>query len=246
MTTISVPRWIAGSRASAASVFLGLAVGLSLLPSPIPYVLAGAIAVVSAPSLRLRVLVIATVATVGWTPWPVPALIGVCAWWIVARPTTRFLREVRSAHARSVWWQVPTAVLLGLVTVAVAWDRIGGDASPLMPFPRPDVTTMLAIVAGLAALNAVAEEALWRIALLAEQSSDRPLIVSGAQALSFGIAHWAGLPYGIVGVIASGLFSLALFFLRNRFGLVNTVIVHWVVDIVIFAAVFTFAIYPPT
>ncbi|MDN4612869.1 CPBP family glutamic-type intramembrane protease [Leifsonia sp. F6_8S_P_1B] len=139
-----------------------------------------------------------------------------------------------------------SAAVLGLIGVAISWDRIGGDASPLMPLERPPVLVTIVVVAALAAANAGAEEALWRVALLSEQSADPAPNMWLAQAMSFGIAHWAGLPYGPAGVLASGTLSLVLMLARARYGFLRVLIIHGVVDVVIFAAVFMFAIYPPS
>lgn len=61
--------------------------------------------------------------------------------------------------------------------------------------------------------------------------------------VSFGAAHWFGLPGGPAGAALAGVFSCALFWLSRRYGLLHAIAVHLVVDIAIFAAASPFLLF---
>jgi len=83
------------------------------------------------------------------------------------------------------------------------------------------------------------------VALIHEESSLRgPLFAS--QALSFGVAHYAGIPSGWLGMTLAGLFSVLMLLLRRRWGFGAALLAHFGADLVILGAVFTLATYPPT
>jgi membrane protease YdiL (CAAX protease family) len=81
--------------------------------------------------------------------------------------------------------------------------------------------------------------------LLTEQSPGPVFVVTVTQAVSFGVAHWSGIPFGTVGVVAAALFSAILTLIKRGWGLLPTALVHLVADIVIFGTVLAFAIYAP-
>jgi membrane protease YdiL (CAAX protease family) len=103
---------------------------------------------------------------------------------------------------------------------------------------------LIAVGLLLAVVNAASEELLWRVVLVAEDRSP-VLFTLCVQALSFGVAHWDGIPFGWVGVVFTGIFSAVLYWSR-RWGLAFALIAHFLADAVIVISVLRFAVYPPT
>ncbi|WP_431279633.1 CPBP family intramembrane glutamic endopeptidase [Leifsonia poae] len=113
-------------------------------------------------------------------------------------------------------------------------------ANPIvLPFPTPPPFVVFPAIAGLAAANAIGEELVWRGAL-AQQLRAAPLSWQyAAQALTFGLAHYAGIPAGPLGVLATGVFGMAAFYTRRRYGLRSAILLHFSADLVIFGTALT-------
>lgn len=83
--------------------------------------------------------------------------------------------------------------------------------------------------------NSLVEEAVWRHAAWSELNDLFGLW--GAvllSSLAFGIAHWHGLPGGIVGVFGAALLGLVLGMTRVAVGFTGVLAVHFAVDIGLF------------
>jgi len=136
------------------------------------------------------------------------------------------------------------AVLFAVPAYLLAHERFTSD--PLvLSFQTPPSSLVVGAVLGLASLNALGEELLWRQGLLlfgqrvGVPRSAAVLLV----AASFGLAHLHGIPNGWTGVALAGLFGVALGFVRLRNGLLAAVAIHFVVDMAVFSAVTTEALY---
>lgn len=88
----------------------------------------------------------------------------------------------------------------------------------------------------LSAANAIGEEVLWRGALLSEMRASSTPVLYASQAISFGDAHWFGLPGGAVGASLTAAFALANTYIHRRWGLAAAITCHGVADVLIFAA----------
>lgn len=112
------------------------------------------------------------------------------------------------------------------------------DAGYVFPLPLPPIFLLPLLATSAALVNALGEELLWRGVLLrvGRQDVNGPLML-WTQTLSFGAAHYYGIPQGMVGVLAAALYSALIFSLFRRYGFLGAVIVHLATDIVIFLAV---------
>ena len=63
------------------------------------------------------------------------------------------------------------------------------------------------------------------------------------QVVSFGLAHWHGLPGGWAGCLLTGVASAVFFWIHRRWGIVASVLAHVVADVVIFAAVLPLVLF---
>ena len=89
------------------------------------------------------------------------------------------------------------AAVTAVATLAAPFSRAQANVTPIVfDVVRPSALVMVAGVAVLAVANSVGEELLWRGALAHE---GRVLPVAAQyclQVVSFGLAHWHGLPGG--------------------------------------------------
>jgi membrane protease YdiL (CAAX protease family) len=123
------------------------------------------------------------------------------------------------------------AVLAGL-----SW----GNEHPVVELARPHPVVIAVGVTLLALANALGEEWFWRgcamRALLDRGVGVRAAVLT--QAVSFGLAHAAGLPGGPLGVAGAFVLGLVLGVLRLRTaGMPGCVAVHAAVDVAIFGLV---------
>ena len=116
----------------------------------------------------------------------------------------------------------------------------GGFVFAVMP---PSTPVLVVIVIVLAVVNAVGEELLWREVLDRTLGSGSSRARYAVQAVTFGVAHWNGIPSGFFGVLASGVFSAGVCRVRDRTGLIGAIVVHVATDLVIFGAVARYAVF---
>lgn len=154
----------------------------------------------------------------------------------------------RTENLRSIWRCRPVSagewVWIGLVAVIAA-----AAINMWLVIAKPDLDAMRAMVppwrgpalvaAGLlfAVVNAVLEEAVWRGILMQWLCPwTGPAGAVLIQAVSFGFAHWNGIPSGWSGVLLAGGYGLILGRLVLRSGtLLPAILAHVAADIAIFA-----------
>jgi membrane protease YdiL (CAAX protease family) len=182
-------------------------------------------------------------------PWPVHCVTAAVAWysWRIFgnrwsnRPHHPMLGSVVTIRRGGL------AVLCGFacggVAILLDWRRIV-DLGLVLPVMQPAPAVALLGVVAIAAVNSIAEELFWREVLL-DLTGGAVLRVDILvfQAVSFGLAHWNGVPSGFVGAVASGLFSILLVAARIRWGFSAAVLVHFAADLVIFSVIAQFAHY---
>ncbi len=154
-----------------------------------------------------------------------------------AAPIPRFIDKPMSWGR--LGWISALCITLGTLAFLLAFgqaplDRLAG-VLPLLPF-----------VLLFAALNSFSEETLYRAALLAPLRN----AVGGSQALLltaalFGLWHFYGVPYGVLGVIMSGVLGwyLGKSMLETR-GLFWAWFIHFWQDVAIFAFIAMGSITP--
>ncbi len=231
-------------RRNIAVVLVGVAIGCGSW-SPAACLVVGAIAVTIAPTTGLRVTVGLAAVASPWLPWPAPALLAVAGWYAVwlLQKSPRPNRTSHRVRVSQVIVSCSVGLAAGAIAALIASNRLIGEPIVLQ-LQKPALEFIVAAVIGLSALNAVAEELLWRVALFSETDT-RLAIPVASQAISFGAAHWAGIPYGWSGVILAGVFSVALVMIKSRWGLSATLLAHFGADLVIFSAVGWTVIFAP-
>lgn len=181
------------------------------------------------------------------------ALIAV-VWLLVKKRRRAFLQlAVPDAQANPVWY-LP-------IRKPIAWSRLGppmailialGTLAFVLIAGRPDVARVRAaaplfpLILLLAAMNAFSEEFSYRASLLATLRSavgDRHALL--LTAAFFGLAHYYGVPYGVVGVCMSGCLGYVLgrAMLESE-GLLWPWFIHFLQDVVIFSFLAIGAVRP--
>ena len=124
------------------------------------------------------------------------------------------------------------AIYIGLATLIVLW--LLGRPS-LEAFQR--LLPLLPAILGLAAMNSFGEEIAFRAALLAPThkvlGANHAILLSAGY---FGISHYYGLPYGLIGVLLAAFFGWVLgrAMLESK-GLFWPWLIHMVADVAIFS-----------
>ena len=126
------------------------------------------------------------------------------------------------------------AVSFGFVgaVVLAAYLRSVGFGVPVIP--SMNRWLLRAGVVGFGLLNSVAEELVWRGSLVdvLEERGFRCGAVGAVTSISFGIAHFYGVPSGAVGVLLASVFGAGMYVLRRiSGGLLTPIIGHLVVDV---------------
>jgi membrane protease YdiL (CAAX protease family) len=218
-----------------------LGVGIAR-PTPVLVVAAAVGLVVIAvvePTVRVAAAALAVVVglvAVLPTCWPLPALLA----GVVARS--------RFGRTRGTGWLVGAGAGLAAAAVVTPLVLPVLDGAPLaFLVPRPPVVLLGAAVVGAAVLNALAEETLWRGAIV---GTDRrlgfpPWTTAAAQAAGFGVAHWHGIPGGPIGVLAAGAFGALMAVVRLRIGFGAALLAHVLTDVAIFTTVAATAVFLP-
>jgi len=192
---------------------------------------------------RLRLIVtLFVVAELLGLPWPAAPILAAAAWFTcnsIAFGAGSWLRRPRGARLQ--WLLVlAAAVGCGFVVVALDWWNI--STGYVFPLPVPPTWSFPLFAIGAAIVNALGEEALWRglLADVGEAATTRASNVA-VQALSFGLAHYHGIPNGPLGVVAATVFSAFLYLVGLRLGRAGALVAHLATDLVIFLAVIQYA-----
>ena len=254
MTSAAKPmRQLPRSRVIWLTAQLLLGVGIA---RPTTSVVVGIVVILVALALaervvRIQVITFALlVTTVAASPslWPVPALVAGAFLLLrsgravdVRAPATR-IRALRPTWLLGITAGVAAAVaVLPLVLLEV-------HSAPLaFPVAQPSLAVMCCLVVVAAVLNALAEESLWRGSIIA---TDKDLGLEGrttvaVQACGFGIAHWHGIPGGVIGVIAAAAFGAVMAWLRLRTRIGPAVVAHVIADVAIFSVAAATAVFVP-
>jgi CAAX protease family protein len=180
----------------------------------------------------------------GRDPWPVPALVALAGCGVamaVRRPIWRSLRTdwLRAGHFTPAIWLL-VALTVGVSAVAlVSWAGLAHpDTSPVRDlFGALPLPALLSLGVAFAAINAAAEEVLFRGFLMGALDSvvDRAWLVVAIQAVAFGVSHANGFPDGVAGMVLAGIYGAMLGIIRRRSrGLLPSWVAHVVADSVIF------------
>jgi hypothetical protein len=180
--------------------------------------------------------------------WPFPFLLpiaGLClAAFATRTPVLKALGARRGAFGRREAAIIALFAVMSAVALLVwAW-LLRPDLSRVHAL-IPDVPIALLVPIGLSfsVINAIIEEIVWRGVLLGWLRGFMPVgLAVVVQALSFGAAHWMGVPSGWVGVGLAGVYGLMMGSLAVvARGLLAPIAAHIIADIVIFALVLTLA-----
>lgn len=177
--------------------------------------------------------------------WPLHFFAPLCAT-VVAMALlgdSSYLRSIfrRGVLTAMVWlWVACIAVASGLALVA--WVKLVKPDLYSIAGMIPAVSPIGLVGAALtfSILNALLEEVIWRGILLQWLAQVlRPGIAILIQALSFGIAHWNGVPSGLSGVVLATGYGILLGMLALRTdGLLAAVLAHVAADLVIFSLLY--------
>lgn len=215
-----------------------------LLPtvSRVSWILAAlvvAASVIFSSSWRFRVVMLAfAVPEFLALPWPAACFAAAASYGWTNRSRTR---EPAAAQRQNLnWWRrlllVAVGGASGGVVVLLDIRQIQAGYTFPLPIPPPALLPVMALVA--AVVNALGEELLWRRVLLdLGRQEPRFGILVLSQALSFGVAHYFGIPPGFPGALAATAYSTVLFLVSRRYGFRQAVVVHISTDIVIFLIV---------
>ncbi len=182
-------------------------------------------------------------------PWPVhciTAALAWCSWRIFGEGWSPRLRcpAIGSVRVGRGALTLLCGLVCGGVAILLDWVRIV-EVGLVLPLAKPGPIVVVLAVAAIAAVNSIAEELFWRQVLLDLGDGGAPVRfdILVFQAVSFGLAHWNGVPGGVVGVVASGFFSILLVIVRVRWSLGLAVVAHFAADLVIFSVIAVFAHY---
>lgn len=245
--TRSSPLLRSDTREQAGVWVLGAVFGLvpSILPvSWLTALLIGTVGVLLVRGWRLRVVLTAfVVAEVSGLPWPVaPLLAAACFFAFTPGSLRRLVRQRGCTSGRRAAWflVVLVSVAAGTAVVALDWTTIRSGYTFAFPAPPPWSFPLVAL--GAALVNALGEEALWRGVL---SDVGAPVLRLRAavclQSFSFGLAHFHGIPNGVLGVVAAAVYSALVYGISMRLGARGALVAHLLTDLVIFVVVVHFA-----
>lgn len=240
--------WLRRVRAGRPREVWVLGAVFGLVPStlgllPLLTVVIGLCGLMLVRTWRLRLVVaVFVVAELLGLPWPTAPILAAAAWFTcnsIALSAGFWLRRPRGAGPQWIL-ALAAAVGCGFVVVALDWGNI--STGYVFPLPVPPTWSFPLLAIGAAIVNACGEEALWRGLLVdvGEVALTRAGNVA-VQALSFGLAHYHGIPNGPLGVAAAAMFSAFLYFIGLRLGRVGALVAHLATDLVIFLAVMQYA-----
>ena len=129
---------------------------------------------------------------------------------------------------------IALAVSFGLVgaVVLVTYLRSTGFGVPVIPSMNRWI--LRTGVVGFSVLNSFAEELVWRGSLVdaLEKRGFRWGVVGVVTSISFGIAHFYGVPSGAFGVLLASVFGVGMYVLRRiSGGLLTPMVGHFIVDV---------------
>lgn len=171
-------------------------------------------------------------------PWIILPAVAGWAWFLMSnthRPTFRLQRFSGHRPQVGLLAAIGFGLLSGFVASFLVADQLR-DQPLLLNFARPSVVLLVLSVVAMAALNASGEELIWRAALSDAGSTLAFTHLVVLQAVSFGLAHYHGLPGGVTGMLACAVFSVGCSFLHVKAGLTASITAHFVADIIIFAS----------
>jgi len=215
-------------------------------------VLAAAAAVAAAANHQARVvhaavawlLVYLAAVALGGPAWPIPALAALAVCGAVAAVRRPAWRSVRADWLRPgrftplIWLLLAVTVLVSAVALVVWAHLAHPDTSAIRAeFGSLPLIALLPLGVALAAVNAAAEETLFRGLLMSALNQLIPVrwLVVAVQAVAFGIAHIAGFPGGPAGMALAAFYGAVLGVIRQRSGgLLPCWAAHLCADSVIF------------
>lgn len=177
--------------------------------------------------------------------WPLPSLLATGAiggvLWFKKIPFLKAESQILDRREILLSLLVTALSILGVLL----WFLILKPSLEQTPFHLPLLSKPLLVLFLIlfSAVNAFAEEFLFRgVALEALMISQAPWIANLLQAIAFGFLHYAGFPFGFVGMIMGFLFGLMMGYLRLRTrGLLSPWMAHFITDLGI-AALFLFRV----
>lgn len=190
------------------------------------------------------VLGVFVAAEVSGLTWPVAPLLAAACFFASAPGSLRRRLQHRgsaSVGRLRIWLLVVVlSIAAGIIVIALDWGNT--RAGYTFAFPVPPAWTFPLIALGAALVNALGEEALWR-GVLADVSDPVLRLGSavGLQSLSFGLAHFHGIPNGVLGVVAAAAYSALVYGVSIRLGPRGAFVAHLLTDLVIFVVVVHFA-----
>jgi membrane protease YdiL (CAAX protease family) len=137
-------------------------------------------------------------------------------------------------------WIAAALAILGVVIFAWVWGALREQGSfgwrAETGLPSTGVPLVGAII-GISLINSVFEELMWRgwLADLVERTFSPKVVQIVFVSAAFGLSHFAGLPGGIVGIIATFFFGLAMAWVRSlsRGSLIACVVAHLAADAIL-------------
>ncbi|MCI9888646.1 CPBP family intramembrane metalloprotease [Micrococcales bacterium 31B] len=169
-------------------------------------------------------------------PWIATSLISGLIWLLLAKRehSSPRLPSIR-LNAKNLVLVVGLGLLFGLIAVPIVnWQLMQQPIQ--IDVARPATGWLVAAVLVFSLANSIGEELIWRGALLSESSYLTFPVTCLVQIVSFGVAHYYGLPGGLIGCCTTGVAALVFLLAHRRWGLSATIAVHFIADAIIFAA----------
>ena len=183
-------------------------------------------------------------ALVGPDPWPTPALVGLLLGGAVIsrRPAARRQLRERWLHRgdpnRTTWLLVLATVVISSGAILI-WSAVEhpDTASFRQTFGGLPWPLLIPLGVLLAAINAVAEESLFRGLLMSALADliGRDAVIIGLQGIAFGLLHATGFPGGPSGMVLAAIYGLMLGTIRKQSGgMLANWVAHLAADSLIF------------
>lgn len=228
------PRGWPLASTSAAGV---LVVGLSVTAAGIARWTAIPLVLLAAVLLRGRDATLALVAygavLASGVTWPLAAYTAFVVW-ALAHGWPEVRRLATRPTSRATWAGLALGVVAGAATLLLFGHQLRWNPV-VVPIRWPGMAGIVLLAVAGAVFNALGEELLWRILVPSLMGTSRSVafavVVPG---LSFGIAHYFGLPSGWGGVAAACTYGIALSALHRRHGFAACVLAHVVTDVMLF------------
>jgi len=184
-----------------------------------------------ATTIRMRVTMLTLAVGVALhVPWLALSAIA-SAIGLLARPSPA-LRE----KPRRMGFAVGLGGLSGVACIPLVLQQLDENGFAL-PFEKPSLWMVLPLIVVAAAANGFGEETIWRDGLAAELGHCPPSAAGMIQSVSFGVAHYAGVPGGWLGAALATVFGLLAFKLKQTYGIWTAIAAHGAADLVLFLTV---------